>query len=335
VFGLTFLPTDIADPDMQTPVFAVMARRAFDAFEAASNRTPSAKELYLQQFPAAPAATLSADLQAALDATAALVDPAAAAVLDDAQTPPPKITNPDQTIPGAAAPTAGPSAGGGGGTGGASGTTVGTAPSPFAQQAKTVATQEWNFFGGQTYDIHGHTTIAGHKEGDAGFFERVGTYWVTGTGIPGRDGRTDIAWSAAFISFVMKTSGAGDRFHYSAQHSVYISRAIHDLAQNNASAGFWGRRLPDLKPKIGDLICWSRQAGIDYDHQDGGNYLGHSDIVVEVDTDRVLVIGGNVGNSVTRRPIPLNAQGFLTPINFSGETLFALMENRIDRSLTV
>jgi hypothetical protein len=121
VFGLTFLPTDITDPDMQTPVFAVMARRAFDAFEAASGRTPSAKELYLQQFPAAPAATLSADLQAALDATAALVDPAAAAVLDDQQTPPPKITEADQTIPGAPAPTAGTPAGGGGGTGSASG----------------------------------------------------------------------------------------------------------------------------------------------------------------------------------------------------------------------
>jgi len=101
-FGLTFLPTDITDPDMQIPVFAVMARRAFDAFEAANNRTPSAKELYLRQFPNAPAETLSADLKAALDATAALVDPAAAAVLDDGRTPPPKITSPDQTVTGGA-----------------------------------------------------------------------------------------------------------------------------------------------------------------------------------------------------------------------------------------
>jgi len=100
-FGLTFLPTDITDPDMQIPVFAVMARRAFDAFEAANNRTPSAKELYLRQFPNAPAETLSADLKAALDATAALIDPAAAAVLDDEQTP--KITDPDQPVPGGVA----------------------------------------------------------------------------------------------------------------------------------------------------------------------------------------------------------------------------------------
>jgi hypothetical protein len=121
VFDLEFLPTDVNDPDMQTPVFAVMARRAFDAFEASSHRTPSAKELYLQQFPAAPVATLSADLQAALDATAALVDPAAAAVLDDEQTAPPKIANPDQPVSGAAAHPAGSSGSSGGGAGSAGG----------------------------------------------------------------------------------------------------------------------------------------------------------------------------------------------------------------------
>jgi hypothetical protein len=112
-FNLDFLPADITDPDSQVAVFAVMARRAFDAFEAAAHRTPSAKELYLQQFPGDASGTLSADLMAALDATTALVDPAAAAVLDDGQVPPPKITNPDQPASGGADHPAGPSGGGG------------------------------------------------------------------------------------------------------------------------------------------------------------------------------------------------------------------------------
>ena len=317
-FNLDFLPADVTDPDSQIAVFAVMARRAFDASEAASHRTPSAKELYLQQFPGAASATLSADLKTALDATAGLIDPAAAAVLDDDQVPPPKITNPEQ-----------PGTGGAPGTGGTGGTGTTGTPSPFALQAKTVATQEWNFFGGQTFDIHGHTTTPGHKEGENGFFQKIATYWMVGTGISGRDGRTDIPWSAAFISFVMKTSGAGDRFHYSALHAVYISRSIRDFLQNDAAAGFWGRRLNELKPKIGDLVCWTRQSGIDYDHQNNGDYKGHTDVVVEVGADRVFVIGGNVGNSVTRRPLPLDARGFLTPLSMSGETLIALMENRI------
>ncbi|HEY4820439.1 MAG TPA: hypothetical protein VIH62_06320, partial [Xanthobacteraceae bacterium] len=33
-FDLDFLPVDITDPDSQVAVFAVMARRAFDAFDA-------------------------------------------------------------------------------------------------------------------------------------------------------------------------------------------------------------------------------------------------------------------------------------------------------------
>src|ERR1700716_908249 len=102
-FNLDFPPADITDPD-----------RAFDAFEAASHRTPNTKELYLQQFPGADSATLATDLKTALDATAALVDPAAAAVLDDDQVPPPKITNPEPPVSGGADHPAGPSGSGGG-----------------------------------------------------------------------------------------------------------------------------------------------------------------------------------------------------------------------------
>jgi hypothetical protein len=205
-----------------------------------------------------------------------------------------------------------------------------TQASAFAAQTENTATQEWDFFGNQTYDINGHATSHGHKEAEDGFFQRIGTYWLDGTNTRGVDGRnTELPWSAAFISWVMKTSGAGARFRYSTQHSVYIFQAIRDLLQNNTAAGFWGWRLNEIKPKIGDLVCWSRQDGIDYEHQNGGDYKGHSDLVVEVDTDRVFVIGGNVGDSVTRRPLPLNSLGFLSPITMSGETLFALMENRI------
>jgi hypothetical protein len=127
----------------------------------------------------------------------------------------------------------------------------------------------------------------------------------------------------------MKTGGAGARFNYSAQHSVYISRSISDRLHGREAAGFWGWRLNERKPAPGDLVCWSRQAGVDYDHQHGGDYLGHTDIIVSLGPTQVEVIGGNVGNSVTRRPVPLTADGFLQPFNESGENVFALMQNRI------
>jgi len=204
--------------------------------------------------------------------------------------------------------------------------------SGFAAKVEEVATNEWHFFGDQTYDIHSLLTHAGHKEGEDGWYQRVGTYWLDGTSTQSVDGRNDgMPWSAAFISWVMEESGAGLRFRTSTQHSVYIYQAIRDLRQSNDAAGYWCWRLNELKPRIGDIVCWSRQTGIDYDHQGNppGVYNGHCDIVVEVLPDRVNVIGGNVGNSVTRRPLPLNDFGFLKPVTVNGETLFAIMQNRI------
>jgi lysozyme family protein len=98
-FAFDFLPKDINEWDMQCAVFALMAHRAFDAFVSENNHDPSARELYLQQWPSTPTVTLSADFQAALDATAALVAPAAAAVPDAPPSVPPIITNVGQPAP--------------------------------------------------------------------------------------------------------------------------------------------------------------------------------------------------------------------------------------------
>jgi hypothetical protein len=180
----------------------------------------------------------------------------------------------------------------------------------------------------QSYDIDGRLSQAGHKEGEEGFYQRIGQYWLEGTNTRNIDGQDhEFPWSAAFISWVMKTSGAGDNFRYSTQHSVYISQAIRDHLNNN-NVGFWGWRLNEHKPAVGDLVCWAREAGVDFEHQKGGNYAGHCDIVAAVEADEIFVIGGNVGDSVTRRPLSLN-NGFLAVGNRGGETLFAIMQNRV------
>jgi|HubBroStandDraft_6_1064221.scaffolds.fasta_scaffold167964_2 hypothetical protein len=200
----------------------------------------------------------------------------------------------------------------------------------FASGVYDTATGEWKFFGQQTYDVNGHKTHAGHTEGEDGWYQRVGQYWLVGTNTHGIDGTDhDWPWSAAFISWVMKQAGAGDRFHYSTQHSVYIAQGIRDFLQKRQDAGYWTERLSDAKPAIGDIVCWARQAGIDYDHQNGGDYAGHADIVVEVDAGQVWIIGGNVGDSVTRRPLGLDANGYLKSVVVNGENLFGIMKNRM------
>jgi hypothetical protein len=213
---------------------------------------------------------------------------------------------------------------------------VGNTTQNFATAAVTLANQEWDYFGKQTYDIDGNATHVGHKEGEAenkpngkNWYKRIGEYWQRGVNVKGIDGRNhDWYWSAAFISWIMKSAGAGDRFRYSSQHSVYISQAIRDLLQHREEAGYWCWRLNELKPSVGDIVCWTRAAGIDYDHQHGGDYPGHCDLIVGVEKSNVQVIGGNVGNSVTKRPLALDG-GFLSPTEYGGETLFAIMQNRI------
>lgn len=202
--------------------------------------------------------------------------------------------------------------------------------SKFTDGICDIALGEWTRWGRQTYDVSGHAIGIGHKEGEDGFYQIVGTYCTDGAGVHGEDGRDHgYPWSAAFISWVMKQGGAEARFHYSAQHSVYISQAIRDLLSGRAEAGFWCYRLNEMKPSVGDLVCWSRQAGIDYDHQNHGDYSGHTDIVVSVGAEAIDIVGGNVGNSVTRRTLHLNEAGFLPPMTRGSEALFGLMKDRI------
>jgi hypothetical protein len=199
----------------------------------------------------------------------------------------------------------------------------------FAQRAVQTAISEWDRFERQTYNMQGDTSHVGRKEGEDPWYKRVGDYWKHGVNDDTLDGRDNVPWSAAFISWVMHTAGAGNRFNYSPQHSVYISRAIRDLKRANADAGYWCCRLHDQRPSPGDLVCWGRQAGIDYDNQNGGDYKGHCDVIVTVGTDQIEIIGGNVGDSVTRRPLKLLEDGTIKPIMQHGENLFGLMKCRL------
>jgi hypothetical protein len=200
----------------------------------------------------------------------------------------------------------------------------------FHDRAVAVAAAEWEFFGSNTQKLGGTPDHDGHKETEDGWYQRVGEYWADGTATHGIDGRnTDWYWSATFISWVAKKAGAGTRFRYSRQHSVYISQAIRDRQNQRVEAGYWCFRLSEEPPAVGDIVCWSREDGVDYDHQKSGDYAGHSDYVVAVRENEVDIIGGNVGNSVTKRPLALEG-GLLKPATVSGEILFGLMKCRID-----
>ncbi len=205
------------------------------------------------------------------------------------------------------------------------------APPPTASEKTSMvllAVAEWFRFGQQTITYpNGKTQIerVGMQEGDAFASERVRDYWKS-VGRPDLSGTNhDVPWSAAFISWDIESAGVPrDQFCPDARHTVYVERMVG--RERRPGAGFIPRRLNDRAPRVGDLICASREGGkTTLDNLDRGP--GHCDIVVEVRPGEVHAIGGNVDDSVSRSVFPLDANGFLSPI--SARPFFTVIENRL------
>lgn len=198
--------------------------------------------------------------------------------------------------------------------------------SAFTDAVVNVCAQEYATFG------HGKT-----KEYDSQVFQRVGDYWNELAKIDdwkawkGYNGRTDVQfaadgtvalnknqpWSAAFISFVAKQAGAGDAFRYGPSHSVYIVRALRAASTPGSSDKFIARRHTQYAPKVGDLIACERRDNDDanfdtyIDFVKAERYEAHCDFVVGISKEmqRVITIGGNVGQSVKSKEWPIDANG--------------------------
>ncbi|MGE0489377.1 MAG: DUF2272 domain-containing protein [Vulcanimicrobiota bacterium] len=181
-------------------------------------------------------------------------------------------------------------------------------------RAVAIANQEWELFGRQTIGIDGQLTHQGAQENDEGYWQRVGDYWRQGVHLD-IDGRNrDEAWSAAFMSWLMRQAGLGPRFHYSEWHAHYIRRSIQARRDGDQSFAFWGYRLSERAPQVGDLVGYARQDDIDYDHQ-RQVYKSHTDLVVAVRPGEIDVIGGNVSDSVTKKTLRTDAEGKLSDTN--------------------
>lgn len=157
------------------------------------------------------------------------------------------------------------------------------------------------------------------KEDQDPFFKRVGDYWRA-LGI-NRDGRSPFAWSAAFMSFIVRRAGY-ENFKFDQGHDTYIHDAKKKRNANDASAPFWLFRLSEHKPQLGDLVCAWRENPVTFDNMPT-DFLSHTDVVVEIDQHTIKTIGGNVGNSVNEKTFGLKSDGHL---KVQGE-LFAIMRN--------
>lgn len=115
-------------------------------------------------------------------------------------------------------------------------------------------------------------------------------------------------WSAAFISYVMKEAGLGDRFKYSPLHSTYIIDSINNRLKNKGFVK--GFKPEEIELKEGYLVCYSR-AGANATYSTQGAYTAHCDIVTDIDKLKLqaVSIGGNVSDSVSKTTIPIDKSG--------------------------
>ena len=199
--------------------------------------------------------------------------------------------------------------------------------------AVAIALQEWRLFGQRVNDDPPREDVEltpeNYPERFPGLWERIGEYWWLGqnadrpesawTGIHNERGDlfdlrrdSDYAWSAAFISYVMRTSGAGAGFPYAPSHSGYINIA-KEMKLGRASG--WvivAERLDEYAPVPGDLICYSREKRlVKYEQLPRRYFAAHCDVVVIAANGQISVIGGNVFNAVTMKHVPVTADGRL------------------------
>lgn len=142
------------------------------------------------------------------------------------------------------------------------------------------------------------------RENVAPFSGFVGEMWQKiGLNLDGTD--RDQPWSAAAISFMVRNAGGKYRdFRFAASHSKYIHHAIKAREAEDTSVPFWGFRLHELKPEVGDIVCkdnpeYAPAVNFDVARQ-LDSYRSHCDIIMKIDSanQKILAIGGNVSDSV-------------------------------------
>jgi hypothetical protein len=220
-------------------------------------------------------------------------------------------------------------------------------PASARERMLRIAIAEWEDWGRLTPE-----TVPTSAEGSRENFPRVLAYWRAldpggDRGAIARNRRRfsagaggvwdEPAWSAAFISFVLRAAGVdGREFPPSAAHATYVDALIADAAEFADRAPFVPHGPASYSPALGDLVCadrsprpiadWAERAA------DAGRFRPmHCDIVVANVAGGVEAVGGNVRDAVTRTRLPTTPDGRLILAPGATPRIFAIFENRLGR----
>lgn len=217
-------------------------------------------------------------------------------------------------------------------------------PISYPAQAKerilSIAYREWLEFRRPVLDQTGSEAEQlrqGYEEGDPQVFAHLQAYWNAvrpeyagyvrqqrrryRSGV--REGLwTGEPWSAAFISYVMRSAGIDlDDFEWDAGHRNYVDAAIRSTRRYGREAVFQPYEITEYAPQVGDLVCSDRtmpaseriRTLAERTTELGSDRGMHCDIVVQTLSGRIAVIGGNVRDAVTLSFLPTDREGRLIP----------------------
>ncbi|MCU0647510.1 MAG: DUF2272 domain-containing protein [Gemmatimonadaceae bacterium] len=184
------------------------------------------------------------------------------------------------------------------------------------------ATEQWVTWGRSTWNVATGAKSIGHTDDEVAFARLViEQYCAVGGGNPSV---TDIAddryfWSAVGMSAAMKSAGfTKTEFPFAQSHSTFIRHFVAARKRGIESAPYWGFRLnePGGEPQPGDIVAYARARNMTTERAaklfDATNsYESHSDLVVERRRNEIDVIGYNVMDSVTKKTLPLGANGHI------------------------
>ena len=145
------------------------------------------------------------------------------------------------------------------------------------------------------------------------------------------------AWSAAFVSYVMRAAGVDEReFHASAAHAFYVDAILRDARDFPGSAPFLPHDPAARAPEPGDLVCADRSrrplaAWADRLAEAGTFRPMHCDIVLRSGPGVAAAVGGNVSDAVTLTLYATDEAGRLLPRPPGQPVVFAVIENRLGR----
>jgi hypothetical protein len=205
---------------------------------------------------------------------------------------------------------------------------------PFSRSAAVaIATDEWRLWGSRVGKMPDYKlTESSMGERQQGLWQRVGEYWWEGMNASDPESRftgkhdasgdvfpiaahDDYAWSAAFISYVMRIAGAGNDFPYAPDHATYINYAARAAQGKIAHPLLIAENPAAYAPRLGDLACFPRGNArhlIFADLPTSYNFTSHCGIVVAGRPGQLDIVSGNVQDAVVLEHLDADAEGRIT-----------------------